>query len=173
MKQQNTNLITGFYKGLHLPSGISYDPHNMKKANSVLAIAINEQHKLYEFEVPLGTKFDQFGANTLYPKDPTANYLWKLVKNDHYSLCVFTHLDIDAALRCANKLNPDYTFSKQISDIQANAVEAALTTYSLAKCDSTPKKTKKSKRLAGSDLTEAEKTMSVEFSIAAKIVRLS
>lgn len=166
MKQQNTNLITGFYKGLHLPSGISYDSHNMKKASSVLAIAINEQHKLYEFEVPLGTEFDQFGSGNLYRKDPTAKYLWKLVKNDHYSLCIYTHLDIDAALRCANKLNPDYTFSKQITDVQANAVKAALTTYSLAECDSTPKKTKKSKRLAGSDLTEAEKTMSVEFALS-------
>lgn len=165
--------IQGYYKGLHLPSYIEYDPHNMKKANSVLAIAFKEEHQLYEFEVPIGTKFDQFGSYKLYPKDPTAKFLWKLVKNDHYKLCIFTHLDIDAALKCASKLNPDYTFSKQISDIQANAVEAALTTYSLAKCDSTPKKTKKSKRLAGSDLTEAEKTMSVEFSIAAKIVRLS
>jgi hypothetical protein len=165
--------IQGYYKGLHLPGYIQYDPNNIKKANSVLAIAFKEQHQLYEFEMPLGTKFDQFGAYKLYPKDPTAKFLWKLVKNDHYKLCIFTHLDIDAALKCATKLNSDYTFSKHIADIEANAVEAALTTYSLAKCDMTPKKSKKAKRLAGSDLTEAEKMMSVEFVLTPTIIRPS
>jgi hypothetical protein len=165
--------IQGYYKGLHLPSYIEYDPNNIKKANSVLAIAFKEQHQLYEFEMPIGTKFDQFGAYKLYPKDPTAKFLWKLVKNDHYKLCIFTHLDIDAALKCATKLNSDYTFSKHIADIEANAVEAALTTYSLAKCDMTPKKSKKAKRLAGSDLTEAEKMMSVEFVLTPTIIRPS
>lgn len=164
--------IQGYYKGLHLPSYIEYDPNNMKKANSVLAIAFKEQHQLYEFEVPMGTKFDQFGANNLNLKDPTAKYLWKLVKNNHYSLCIYTHLNIDAALKCASKLNPDYMLNKQIADINANAVEAALTTYSLAECDPTPKKSKKSKRLAGSDLSEAEKTMAVDFALS-PIVRPS
>jgi hypothetical protein len=37
--------IQGYYKGLHLPSYIEYDPHNMKKANSVLAIAFQQQHQ--------------------------------------------------------------------------------------------------------------------------------
>ena len=165
--------IQGYYKGLHLPSYIEYDPNNMKKANSVLAIAFKEQHQLYEFEMPLGTKFDQFGANNLYPKDPTAKYLWKLVKNNHHSLCIYTHLDIDVALKCANKLNADYTFNKHIADIEANAVEAALTTYSLAEYDPSPKKSKKAKRLAGSDLSDGEKQQSVEFSIAPKIIRPS
>lgn len=164
--------IQGYYKGLHLPSYIEYDPSNMQKANSILAIAFKEQHQLYEFEVPIGTKFDQFGAYKLYPKDPTAKFLWKLVKNDHYNLCIYTHLDIDAALKCANKLNSDYTFSKHIADIEANAVEAALTTYSLAEYDPSPKKSKKAKRLAGSDLTEEEKMMSVDF-VLSPIVRLS
>ena len=166
-------VIQGYYKGLHLPGYIQYDPNNIKKANSVLAIAFKEQHQLYEFEMPLGTKFDQFGAYKLYPKDPTAKFLWKLVKNDHYKLCIFTHLDIDAALKCANKLNSDYTFSKHIADMEANVVEAALTTYSLAEYDPTPKKSKKSKRLAGSDLSEGEKQQSVEFAIAPKIIRPS
>ena len=165
--------IQGYYKGLHLPGYIQYDPNNIKKANSVLAIAFKEQHQLYEFEMPLGTKFDQFGANKLYPKDPTAKFLWKLVKNDHYNLCIYTHLDIDAALKCVGKLNADYTLNKHIADIEANAVEAALTTYSLAVKDPTPKKSKKSKRLAGSDLTEEEKALSVEFSISPKIIRPS
>lgn len=164
--------IQGYYKGLHLPGYIQYDPNNIKKANSVLAIAFKEQHQLYEFEVPMGTKFDQFGANNLNLKDPTAKYLWKLVKNNHYSLCIYTHLNIDAALKCASKLNADYTFNKHIADINANAVEAALTTYSLAECDPTPKKSKKSKRLAGSDLSEAEKTMAVDFALS-PIVRPS
>jgi len=164
--------IQGYYKGLHLPSYIEYDPNNIKKANSVLAIAFKEQHQLYEFEMPLGTKFDQFGAYKLYTKDPTAKFLWKLVKNDHYNLCIYTHLDIDAALKCASKLNADYTFSKHIADIEANAVEAALTTYNLAVKDTSPKKSKKAKRLAGSDLTEEEKMMSVDF-VLSPIVRLS
>lgn len=164
--------IQGYYKGLHLPSYIEYDPHNMQKANSILAIAFQEKHQLYEFELPLCTKFDQFGAYKLYPKDLTAKFLWKLVKNDHYNLCIYTHLDIDAALKCVGKLNPDYTFSKHIADIEANAVEAALTTYSLAVKDPTPKTNKKSKRLAGSDLTEEEKMMSVDF-VLSPIVRLS
>ena len=165
--------IQGYYKGLHLPGYIQYDPNNIKKANSVLAIAFKEQHQLYEFEMPLGTKFDQFGANKLYPKDPTAKFLWKLVKNDHYKLCIYTHLDIDAALKCASKLNSDYTFSKHIADMEANVVEAALTTYSLAEYDPSPKKSKKAKRLAGSDLSDGEKQQSVEFSIAPKISRPS
>ena len=165
--------IQGFYKGLHLPSYIEYDPNNMKKANSVLAIAFKEQHQLYEFEMPLGTKFDQFGANKLYPKDPSAKFLWKLVNNHHYNLCVYTHLDIDVALKCVNKLNADYTFNKHIADIEANAVEAALTTYSLAEYDPSPKKRKKAKRLAGSDLSDEEKQQSVEFAIAPKIIRPS
>lgn len=164
--------IQGYYKGLHLPSYIEYDPHNMQKANSILAIAFQEKHQLYEFELPLCTKFDQFGAYKLYPKDLTAKFLWKLVKNDHYNLCIYTHLDIDAALKCVGKLNPDYTFSKHIADIEANAVEAALTTYSLAVKDPTPKTNKKSKRLAGSDLTEEEKMMSVDF-VLSPIVRPS
>lgn len=164
--------IQGYYKGLHLPGHIEYDPNNMKKANAVLAIAFKEQHQLYEFELPLGTKFDQFGANNLYPKDPTAKYLWKLVKNNHHSLCIYTHLNIDAALKCASKLNADYTFSKHIADINTNAVEAALTTYSLAEYDPSPKKSKKAKRLAGSDLSEEEKMMSVEFALS-PIVRPS
>jgi hypothetical protein len=164
--------IQGFYKGLHLPSYIEYDPDNMKKVNSVLAIAFKEQHQLYEFEMPLGTDFHQFGSYNLYLKDLSAKFLWKLVKNDHYKLCIFTHIGIDAALKCATKLNPDYTFSKHIADIEANAVEAALTTYSLAVKDPTPKKNKKSKRLAGSDLTEEEKMMSVDF-VLSPIVRLS
>ncbi|WP_179996760.1 MULTISPECIES: hypothetical protein [unclassified Acinetobacter] len=158
--------IQGYYKGLHLPSYIEYDPHNMQKANSILAIAFQEKHQLYEFELPIGTKFDQFGAYKLYPKDPTSKFLWKLVKNDHYNLCIYTHLDIDATLKCVNKLNSDYTFSKHIADINTNAVEAALTTYSLAEHDPSPKKSKKAKRLAGSDLTEAEKMMSVELKLA-------
>jgi hypothetical protein len=165
--------IQGFYKGLHLPSYIEYDPNNMKKVNSVLAIAFKEQHQLYEFEMPLGTKFDQFGSYNLYLKDLSAKFLWKLVKNDHYKLCIFTHLDIDAALKCANKLNADYTFSKHIADIEANAVEAALTAYSLAEYDPSPKKSKKAKRLAGSDLSDGEKQQSVEFAIAPKIIRPS
>jgi hypothetical protein len=99
--------------------------------------------------------------------------LWKLVKNDHYKLCIFTHLDIDAALKCASKLNSDYTFSKHIADMEANVVEAALTTYSLAEYDPSPKKSKKAKRLAGSDLSEGEKQQSVEFAIAPKIIRPS
>jgi hypothetical protein len=165
--------IQGFYKGLHLPSYIEYDPNNMKKVNSVLAIAFKEQHQLYEFEMPLGTDFHQFGAHKLYPKDLTAKFLWKLVKNDHYKLCIFTHIGIDAALKCANKLNPDYTFSKHIADIEANAVEAALTAYSLAEYDPSPKKSKKAKRLAGSDLSDGEKQQSVEFAIAPKIIRSS
>lgn len=165
--------IQGYYKGLHLPSYIEYDPHNMQKANSILAIAFQEKHQLYEFELPIGTKFDQFGSYKLYPKDPTAKFLWKLVKNDHYNLCIYTHLDIDAALKCVGKLNPDYTFSKHIDDINKNAVEAALTTYSLAVKDPTPKKSKKSKHLAGSDLSEAEKMMSLEFALTPTIVRPS
>lgn len=164
--------IQGYYKGLHLPSYIEYDPHNMQKANSILATAFKEQHQLYEFEVPIGTKFDQFGAYKLYPKDPTAKFLWKLVKNDHYNLCIYTHLDIDAALKCVGKLNADYTLNKHIADIEANAVEAALTTYNLAVKDPTPKKSKKSKHLAGSDLTEEEKMMSVDFALS-PIVRPS
>lgn len=165
--------IQGYYKGLHLPSYIEYDPNNIKKANSILAIAFKEQHQLYEFELPLGTKFDQFGAYKLYPKDPTAKFLWNLVKNDHYNLCIYTHLDIDAALKCVGKLNPDYTFSKHIDDINKNALEAALTTYSLAVKNLIPKKSKKSKHLAGSDLTEEEKMMSVEFTLTPMIVRPS
>ena len=165
--------IQGYYKGLHLPGYIQYDPNNIKKANSVLAIAFKEQHQLYEFELPINTDFNQFGSYNLYIKDLSAKFLWKLVKNDHYKLCIFTHLDIDAALKCANKLNSDYTFSKHIADIEANAVEAALTTYSLAEYDPSPKKSKKSKRLAGSDLSEGEKQQSVEFSIAPKIIRPS
>ena len=164
--------IQGYYKGLHLPSYIEYDPNNIKKANSVLAIAFKEQHQLYEFELPINTDFNQFGSYNLYTKDISAKFLWKLVKNDHYKLCIFTHLDIDAALKCASKLNSDYTFSKHIADIEANVVEAALTTYSLAEHDPTPKKNKKSKRLAGSDLTEEEKMMSVDF-VLSPIVRLS
>lgn len=165
--------IQGYYKGLHLPSYIEYDPHNMQKANSILAIAFKEEHQLYEFEVPIGTKFEQFGSYKLYPKDPTAKFLWRLIDNRHYNLCIYTHLNIDAALKCVSKLNPDYTLSKHIADIEANAVEAALTTYSLAVKDPTPKKSKKSKRLAGSDLTEEEKALSVEFSISPKIIRPS
>ena len=57
--------IQGFYKGLHLPGYIQYDPNNIKKANSVLAIAFKEQHQLYEFEMPLGTKFYQFGCDSI------------------------------------------------------------------------------------------------------------
>lgn len=165
-------VIQGYYKGLHLPSYIEYDPNNMKKANSILAIAFKEEHQLYEFELPLCTKFDQFGAYKLYPKDLSAKFLWRLIDNRHYNLCIYTHLDIDAALQCVGKLNPDYTFSKHIADIEANAVEAALTTYSLAVKDPTPKKNKKSKRLAGSDLTEEEKMMSVDF-VLSPIVRPS
>ena len=167
-----TTTIQGYYKGLHLPSYIEYDPHNMQKANSILAIAFKEDHQLYEFELPLGTKFDQFGSYKLYTKDPSAKFLWKLVKNDHYNLCIYTHLDIDAALKCAGKLNADYTFSKHIADIESNAVEAALITYNLAVKDTSPKKSKKSKRLSGSDLTEEEKMMSVDF-VLSPIVRPS
>ena len=57
--------------------------------------------------------------------------------------------------------------------MEANVVEAALTTYSLAEYDPSPKKSKKSKRLAGSDLSEGEKQQSVEFAIAPKIIRPS
>lgn len=165
--------IQGYYKGLHLPSYIQYDPNNIKKANSVLAIAFKEQHQLYEFELPINTDFNQFGSYNLYLKDLSAKFLWKLVKNDHYNLCIYTHLDIDAALKCVGKLNADYTLNKHIADIEANAVEAALTTYNLAVKDLTPKKNKKSKRLSGSDLTEEEKMMSLEFSLTPTIVRPS
>ncbi|MDQ9831571.1 hypothetical protein RFY41_00665 [Acinetobacter soli] len=166
--------IQGYYNGLHLPSYIKYDSHNIKKANSVLAIAFKEQHQLYEFEVPIGTKFDQFGAYKLYPKDPTAKFLWKITKNNYYNLCIYTHLDVDAALKCVNQLNPDYKLKKHIADINTKAVEAALTTYSLAEYDPTiPKKGKKSKRLAGSDLTEEEKRMMVDFILTPTIVRPS
>lgn len=170
-KALNNNLIKGFYKGLHLPDSLGYYPKHLQKANSTLSLALQNNHKVYSFTLYGDTDFQPFQGD-ISRKDDTAKYLWKLV-DTKYQLLIFTHIDDQDVLKCVNKLNPHYSFSKKIGDIQADAINVAMMTYSLAEDNDSPKKTKKSRQFDGSWLSDEEKQQSVEFSIAPKIIRPS
>lgn len=170
-KALNNNLIKGFYKGLHLPGGIGYEPSHLQKANSTLSIAWQNQHKVYSFTLYGDTDFQPFQGD-IGVKDETAKYLWKLV-DSQYQLMIFTHIDDEGVFKFINKLNPHFSFVKKIDDIEEDAVNVALMTYSLAEDNDSPKKTKKSRQFDGSWLSEEEKQQSLEFSIAPKIIRPS
>lgn len=170
-KTLNSKLISGFYKGLHLPGGSGYDPHHLQKANSTLSIALQNQHQAYSFTLYGDTDFQCFQSD-IARKDDTAKYLWKLV-DSQYQLLIFTHIDDESVFKFINKLNPHFSFVKKIEDIQADAVNVAMMTYSLAEFNKSPKKSKKAKRFDGSGLSDEEKQQSVEFSIAPKIIRPS
>lgn len=171
MKQDNANLIKGFYKGLHLPGSLGYYPKHLQKANSTFSIAWQNQHKVYSFTLYGDTDFQPFQGD-IGAKDESAKYLWKLV-DSQYQLMIFTHIDDEGVFKFINKLNPHFSFVKKIDDIEADAVNVALMTYSLAEFNKAPKTNKKSKRFDGSGLSEEEKQQSLEFSITPKIIRPS
>lgn len=167
----NSLLIRDHYKGLDLPDGLAYKDTNIDKANSLFAIALEQKHRVYSFEIYSDTNFKSFGG-ALDKKDTTAKYLQEAF-NSHIKLVIFTHLDLADVIALVAKLNPDFSFIEKIDDIQADAVKAALITYSVAEHVLKPKRSKKSKLMTGSSLTEEEKQMSVTFELMPRLSKAS
>lgn len=163
----NSLLIRDHYKGLDLPAGLAYRDNNIEKANSVLAIGLEQKHCVYLFEIYSDTNFKDFGTD-LSKKDATAKYLQAAV-NSHIKLVIFTHIDLADVIALVAKLNPDFAFIQKIDDIQTDAVKAAYITYSVAEHVLEPKKTKKSKQMTGSILTDEEKQMSLTFELMPRL----
>jgi hypothetical protein len=173
MPRKSDNNVQGVYKGFPLPEGKEYRPSNIEKVNSILAVAIEQKQNFYNFYIPedLPNNF----SNLLGYFEREAKYL-TLDENTHTNLGIFSNKREEEVLTLLKKRHKDFTVESAIMDIGSSLVttyEAASLAYSFAEDLLVPKDSKKSKQMTGSDLTEEQKAMSLEFELKPTIVRRS
>lgn len=171
-----STLVYGTYKGFRLPEGKSYRPSNIDKANSLLAIAIDNDHNCYSFEIydeDFLKHLERFKTK-LEKIDSTARYL-KVCLDTHIQLVVFwkfTEAELITLLEQYMDAD-DFALQTAVIDVEENAEEAASVAYQLAEHYLIPKPAKKAKQMSGNDLTPEEKAMSVVFELKPTVVRRS
>jgi hypothetical protein len=173
MPRKANNNIKGMYKGFPLPVGSEYRPNNIEKANSILALAIQGKQNFFCFEVHnnLPSNF----SNQCLGFDRDSYYL-KMHDVDHIKLGIFTKKSDQEATEFLSSSKLSFTAQDQIynvADTLSTTYEATNLAYSFAEDLMIPKASQKSKQMTGSDLTEEEKAMSLEFELKPTIVRRS
>ena len=88
-------LVYNQFKGFPLESGKTYRENNINKANSILALAVQNDHNAYLFEI-----YEEINTQKITDSfkqiDPTFKYL-KLVLDSHIQLLLFTRLNEEMA----------------------------------------------------------------------------
>jgi len=171
-----STLVYGTYKGFRLPEGKSYRPTNLEKVNSILAIAIENGHNCYSFEIydeDFLKDLERFKSK-LEKIDSTARYL-KVCLDTHIQLLVFwKHTEAELIALLEQYMDADdFALQTAVMNVSENAVEAANVAYQLAEHYLIPKPAKKAKQMSGNDLTPEEKAMSVVFELKPTVVRRS
>lgn len=162
-----STLVYGEYKGFPLPDLKKYRPTNINKVNSFLALAIENNHNCYSFEL-----YDDFGKffDKLKKLDPTARYL-KVGLDSYIKLVIFTKHTEAEVISILENYTDDFALKASILNVADNAVETASTAYEVAEHYNIPKHAKKDKQMTGNDLTADEKALSVVFELKPNIVR--
>lgn len=173
MPRKNSNNVQKVYKGFPLPSDKEYRPSNIEKANSILAFAVEEKHNFYNFCIPeeLPSNF----SNLLLTFEREAKYL-KMDENTHINLGVFSKKSEEEVVAFVKKRHKEFILDSVILDVGsslATIYEAANIAYAYAEDLQLPKESQKSKQMTGSDLTDEQKAMSLEFELKPTIVRRS
>lgn len=173
MPRKNSNNVKKVYKGFPLPLGKEYRLSNIEKANAILAIAVEGKHNFYNFYIA-GDLPSNF-SNLLLNFEREAKYL-KMVENTYIHLGVFSKKSEEEVISFVKKRHQSFMLDSVIVDISsslATTYEAASLAYSYAEDLKLPKESQKSKQMTGSDLTEEQKAMSLEFELKPTIVRRS
>ena len=160
-------LVYNQFKGFPLESGKTYRENNINKANSILALAVQNGHNAYLFEIYEDINTQKI-TDSFKQIDPTFKYL-KLVLDSHIQLLLFTRLNEELATTIIWNNTEDYGLKESIADVKNNAVQAAGITYQLAQHYLTPKQARKQKQYCGSDLTHEEKSFSLMFELTPKV----
>jgi len=167
-----STLVYGEYKGFPLPELKSYRPTNIDKVNSYLALAIENSHNCYDFELydEEFLKYWERFKDKLKKLDSTARSL-KVGLDSHIKLVIFTKQTEAEMIALLQNYADDFALKTSILNVADNAVETASIAYEFAEHYMIPKHAKKAKQMTGNDLTAEEKALSVVFELKPNIVR--
>lgn len=168
-----STLVYGEYKGFRLPEGKSYRPTNIDKVNSLLALAIENNHNCYSLEIydeDFLKDLERFKSK-LEKLDETARYL-RVCLDSHIQLLVFwKHTEAELIALLEQYIDADdFALKITVTNVPDNAVEAASVAYQLAEHYLIPKPAKKAKQMSGNDLKPEEKALSVVFELKPTVV---
>lgn len=172
MPQTNiSSLVYGTYKGFPLPKGKSYRPTNIGKVNSILGLAMEKKQNLYSFEIYEDALHSHF-ANHLNAFDLQSHYL-RVGLNEYVRLVILTTKTQEEVVTFLTKHYEDFALKLAIKNVADNAVASASELYEFSEHFMIPKQAKKARQMTGTNLTEQQKLVSIEFALAPKIVRPS